>query len=228
MFALIGAMDAEVAEFVSHLKDDQPLVWNSCLFHRGIIGSTEVVVVRCGVGKVQAAMLTQYLISSFAPEAVIMTGLAGALNEDLQIGDIAVSVDCLQHDMDCRPLGFRRGEIPFSGIYAIAADSNLCMRALKFDGGQTRVMGSRFLSGDQFVTAKDRESHDYLRAELGGDVVDMEAASVALVASSNQVPFLVLKTVSDRANGEAISDFNAFLPRASKHMFALIEHLLSE
>jgi len=226
MIALLGAMDGEIQEFLRHLEQPVEHELSGFLFQTGTISGHEVVVAKSGVGKTLSAMVTQYLIDRFHPDHIVVTGLAGAINPELEIGDTLVAVDCLQHDMDATPLGFMRGEVPYSGYRVLTCDSALRERAegCKPDSGQ--VYSGRILTGDQFLVESGLSSHSYLREELAGDAVEMEGASVGLVAAVHSIPFLIMRTISDKADGRAKIDFGAFLARASLNSWKFVEHIL--
>jgi len=237
VIALFGAFDEEITELLRNLEGDRKQQWSSFTFHQGRIGGREVVISKSGVGKSMAAMLTQKIIDLFDPDCIIFTGLAGAINPDLDIGDTVVARDCLQHDMDATALGFKRGEIPYSNFRIFDCDAGLVDIALGCEpspapaeavgaGPNPHVMAGRILTGDTFLVKSMMKSHRYLREELKGDAVEMEGASVGLAAAVNGVPFLIIRTISDRADGNASVDFNRFVPWASKNSFRFVRHII--
>ncbi len=184
-----------------------------------------VIVVRCGVGKTLAAMITQQVIGAYRPGAVILTGVAGALASDLAPGDAVVARDLLHHDMDCTALGFARGEVPFTGERVFTCDPALVSAALTARVGHGLRAG-RILTGDRFVTHADKACHAYLTGELAGDAVEMEGAAVGQVCSRNGIPFVVVRTISDRADGAAPEDFSKILPLAAANAAAVTRSIL--
>lgn len=184
-----------------------------------------VLVVRCGVGKVQSAMIAQRVIDEFKVDAIVVTGVAGALAPDLEPGDAVVARDVLQHDMDCTPLGFARGEIPFTGERIFTCDERLGALALTAPVAH-RLRAGRILAGDQFITGSDRETHRHLREELAGDAVEMEGAAVGQVCARNKIPFVVVRTISDRADGAAPVSFQQVLPMAAANAAAVTRRIL--
>src|SRR5690606_31155766 len=179
-----------------------------------------------GVGKVLSTCVAQRLIDTYAPKALLLTGICGALAPHLAIGDVVIGSEYLQHDLDVEPLGFPRGQIPYTDLRVIRADRTLLEIASSYQSEDHAVHIGRILTGDQFLTSAERETHRYLTEELQGAVVEMEGASIATVAYINAVPFLAIRTVSDRANEEAHLDFEKFLPVASENSFELVRHLL--
>jgi adenosylhomocysteine nucleosidase len=226
--AVIGAMEEEVAEFLAHAEDTRLTERGIFRIHEGTLFGAPVVVVKCGVGKVFAAMTAQHLVDAYAPSAVISTGVAGGLSPSLGIGDVVVSRDCAHHDMDVRALGFPRGHIPFSDLRFFETDRDLARRALatRLPSGH-RVAAGRILTGDQFISGARHETHGHLTGELEGDAVDMETAAIAQVCHAHGVPFVSIRTLSDKADGTAHADFTAFLPEVARNSFEVVRHILT-
>lgn len=224
---LLGALDAEVETIGGHLSHTREVAWRGYRLREGRLRERDVVVTRSGVGKSLAAMLTQHLIDRYAPAAIIFTGVAGALNPELEIGDTVVAETCMQHDLDATALGFARGEVPYTPYRVLSCDPALVARALTCTPSAGRVRPAHVLTGDVFLTASRRESLRYLREELGGDAVEMEGASAGLVATVNEVPFVLVRTISDRADTSAPINFAAFVKQASATAWEFADHLLS-
>ena len=225
--AVIGAMDEEVAEFLAHAHAVRVTERPHFKVHEGELCGVPVLIVKCGVGKVFAAMITQHLIDRYAPTAVISTGVAGGLSPALSIGDVVVSRDCLHHDMDARALGFARGHIPYSDLRFFEADTALAEKALttRLESGHKVVLG-RILTGDQFIAGARHETHAHLTDELEGDAVDMESAAIAQACFVNATPFLSVRTISDKADGTAHVDFTEFMPVIVRNSFAVVREVL--
>ena len=224
--AIIGAMDEEIEVFKSHLElrgEDQ---WHEFTFYLGKLWGREVVLVQSGVGKVFAAMITQHLIDAYQPESVIFTGVAGGLNPDYKIGDVVVAKDTIQHDMDARAFGYGRGQVPGSSYKEFVCDKELVIRAMQAKLEKNKLHLGRILSGDQFISESHRPEFNYLREELAGDAVEMEGAAVGQVCVVNQLPFVVVRTISDQANGVAPQDFDKFLPEIVKNSVAVVKRII--
>ena len=127
---IIGAMDAEIEQFLKHAQVTNEIAWNEFIFREAKLFNKDVIIAKSGVGKVYAAMICERLIDEFNPTDVIFTGMGGALNRELQIGDVVISNDCIQHDLDAEALGFPRGEIPYTEHKIFLADTNLKKYAL--------------------------------------------------------------------------------------------------
>ena len=226
MIVILGAMEAEIKEFLNHMTNRVSEDWAGGTYYRGAIDGFPVIVARSGVGKVMAAMTSQFLIERFAPSNLIFTGLAGSLKADIRIGDTIFARDLIQHDLDCTVAGFPRGTIPYTDWRFIPADPALLAIAMGYHPETGRVHQGRVCTGDQFITHREMASHEYLHSELAGDAVEMEGAAVALTCAIHRIPFLVARTISDMADEGALVDFNSFLPIASRNSLALVRYLL--
>jgi adenosylhomocysteine nucleosidase/adenosylhomocysteine/aminodeoxyfutalosine nucleosidase len=226
MIAIFGAMDGEIAEFIGSLERKNEEKWIDFVFHTGMLEDREVVVTKSGVGKTLAAMAAQRVIDVYKPRAIFFTGLAGGISDRLEIGDTLVAEDCIQHDIDATALGFKRGEIPYSPYRVLSCDKALVDAASFCIPEEGKTVRGRVLTGDQFITKRDLASHRYLLDELKGDAVDMEGASIGLVAAVNKIPFVIIRTISDKADSNAKVDFHSFLPKASRNSLLFVRHVL--
>lgn len=223
---LIGAMAEEIALIERHMTAAARSDKAGIAFIEGYFCGKPVVVCKSGVGKVNAAVCTQILIDAFGVDAVIFTGVAGAVDPELEVGDIVVSGECVQHDVDVTALGFPKGTIPFQETSVFAADGTLSRLALeagrKVFKGRTKL--GRVLSGDQFIA--DRKLVGQLRDELQGTCVEMEGAAVAQVCSMNRIPFVVIRSMSDKADGSAQVSFAEFTVQASENSYRIVEEMV--
>lgn len=225
--AILGAMDAEISEFLAHSQVLRREEWNGIAFHLIRLEGREAVLAKCGIGKVFAALVSQHLIDTYAPSRMLFTGVAGALNPAYDIGDVVVSRDCMQHDVDGRALGFSRGHLLYTDLKIFAADPAMARLAATAPAVGHRVHAGRILTGDQFMNRDEINHHRYLMEEMAGDAVEMEGGAMAQVCAVNRIPFLVVRTISDRADGDAVHDFNRFLPVVAHNSFAIARHVLA-
>lgn len=227
IIGIIGAMDEEVALIKAAMKVEKTVEKAGCTFLSGTIGEKNTVVVRCGIGKVNAAMCTQILIDDFGVEAVINTGAAGALADGITVGDVVISEDALQHDMDCSPLGDPIGVIPRMPESIFKADKGLIEAAVaaskKVIPGKT-VTG-RIVSGDQFIASS--EIKDKLRDVFKGSCAEMEGAAIAHVCCMNKVPYVVIRNISDSADGSADVSFAEFCVTAAEHSGRIVLEMIN-
>ena len=226
---IIGAMEVEVASLKEQMKDIQVTRKASMEFYSGIIEGKNVVVVRSGIGKVNAAVCTQILIDDFKAEVVINTGIAGSLNADINIGDIVVSTDLIHHDMNAVAFGYPVGQIPQMEAFSFHSDDalrKLAVQACKEVNPDIEVFEGRIASGDQFVA--DQGVKDFITKEFGAYAVEMEGAAIAQAAYLNNVPFLVIRAISDKADGSAEMDYPTFEAQAAEHSFKLTLRILKD
>lgn len=241
---LLGAMDGEIQEIRNAMNSREEITIGGWLkAYRGTLEDQPVFLGKSGVGKVMCAMSTQAIFDYISsgesaeetppstraprPRALIFTGLAGALNPQLHVGDTLIAGDCIQHDLDATSLGIKRGTVPYSPYRFLRSDLRLLDAAEGYRPEAGRVHTGRILTGDQFIARRNDPAYAYMRDELEGDGVEMEGAAAALCAAVNSVPFLLVRTISDEADGKAEVKFREFLPRASRNSLNLLIHILS-
>ncbi len=225
---IIGAMASEVQGLLAQLEQEREVEKASMVFHEGRIHGRDVVVVKCGVGKVNAALCAQILIDEFAVNQVINTGAAGSLNDELKIGDVVISRDVVHHDFDTSALGDRRGEI-FAGRIGFEADPVLIERACQ--AVRNAVSGIRFIcgricSGDQFISS--RAVKQDIIAEFAGDCAEMEGAAIGQCCWLNHVPFVIIRAISDQADEAGSMSFEQFVEFAAANSTAIVLDMLKQ
>ena len=229
MIGIIGAMEEEVAELKKDMQIDETIEQAGMVFCKGSLGGKDVVIVKCGVGKVNAAVCTQILADCYQVEAVINTGVAGSLRAEINIGDIVVSTDALQHDMDATGFGYKKGQIPQMEEFSFPADEKLRKMAAKVCkevNPEISVFEGRICSGDQFIS--DKGVKDAIISEFGGFAVEMEGAAIGQAAYLNHIPFLVVRAISDKADGSANMDYAEFEMAAIEHSVKLTVKMIEE
>ncbi len=227
MLGIIGAMDEEVAKLKEQMTDVVVTTKASMDFYRGKLSGKDVVVVRSGIGKVNAAICTQILVDDFRVSAVINTGIAGSLRAEINIGDIVLSTDALEHDMEATAFGYPVGQIPRMDTLAFEADKNLIALAEKCCAKvnpDIKTFVGRVVSGDQFISSKEKK--EWLIENFEGYCTEMEGAAIAHCAYLNNVPFLVIRAISDKADASAQMDYPAFealaIERSVKLMLEMV------
>ncbi len=224
---ILCAMPEEVAEYLKHFENSETETISGVVFYRGEVGPFSVVLAQCGVGKVHAAVSTQSLILKYQVGAVLFSGVAGALEPNLDIGDVVISKDALQHDMDLEPLGFEPGLIPWTPWKEMESDSVLIKMANESakNVGLKSMIG-RVVSGDQFVA--DPERVKVLRDYFKGDCVEMEAGAVGQVCAMNgNLPWVTIRAISDKADHSSPVDFPKFCEVAAVKSYELVADMLS-
>ncbi len=229
MIGIIGAMAEELEQLLGALSEQETVRRGAYKLHRGILEGKSVLIAQCGVGKVNAAALAQI----FALEGVshvIFTGVAGGVAPGLKVGDIVVSRDALQHDADVRALGYALGEVPGEPL-SWPADEGLQAAALaaaealsEVVSAEVKVVSGRILSGDQFIA--DPNKVTFLFKTFGGACAEMEGAAVAQVCSRAGVPFVIVRSISDTADGGAEVDFRSFTVLAARRAKAVVTEML--
>lgn len=225
---IIGAMELEVETLKAHLTDTKITEKAGMAFYEGSLNGTPVVVVRCGIGKVNAALCVQILADLYNVTAVINTGVAGSLNADLDIGDILISRDALHHDMDVTIFGYQPGEVPQLGFREFIADErlvNLAQATCEEVNPDITVRTGRVVSGDQFIS--DKAVKEHLIKDFAGDCAEMEGASIAHGAVLNHIPFVIIRAISDKADDSAEMDYPTFEHAAAEHCARLVEALVA-
>ncbi len=224
-YAIIGAMKDEITVYLEQLDAKQTQTWNGIDIHTGVFQNEKVLLVQCGVGKVFAAMICQYIITAYAPQYILFSGVAGALDPSYEIGDIIIGEDCMQHDLIAAPIGFKRGQVPYTSLHYFKAAPELLQIAQTYKGINQRIHFGRILSGDQFISRSERERFDYLDA-LEGNAIEMEGAAIGQVCTVNNVPFLLIRSISDKADEEASVDYASFFPKVARNNVKIVSYII--
>ena len=227
MLGIIGAMDEEVAKIKEQMEGVQVQTWAAMDFYRGTLEGKEVVVVRSGIGKVNAAVCAQILADRYQVSGIVNTGIAGSLKAEIDIGDIVLSTDALQHDMDATNFGYPLGQIPRMDVLSFPADEKL--RALAKEccsrvNPDIHTYEGRVVSGDQFIS--DQAKKDWLIENFQGFCTEMEGAANAQAAYLNGIPFLIIRAISDKADNSASVDYPTFEAKAIVHSVNLMLEMI--
>ena len=212
---IIGALSEEVTGLIASLADAGSEKVGGLEFHTGILEGKRVAIARCGVGKVFAAICTEAMIIKYSPDLIINTGVGGALSESLKTADLVIAESLVQHDMDTSPIGDPKGLI--SGINKIYFDSDaraveIATRAAK--EYEYPVLVGTVATGDKFIA--DRADKERIASDFSAVACEMEGGAVAHTAYANDTPFVVIRAISDSADGDATMDYLEFLPVAAK------------
>lgn len=226
---IIGAMELEVEALKARMEAPVMTEKAGMVFYEGQLSGVNTVVVRCGIGKVNAALCVQILADLFSVTHIINTGIAGSLNADLDIGDILISADAVQHDMDVRIFGYPLGEVPGLGTRAFPADTRMGQLALETCARvipDVKARLGRVVTGDQFIS--DGQVKERLVAEFAADCTEMEGGAIAQGAYLNGIPFVILRAISDKADNSAEMDYPTFERIAAQNSAKLAEALVAE
>lgn len=207
---IIGAMAVEIAALKENMQNIQTVEKAHMRFFQGTLEGLSVVLVQCGVGKINAAMCTQILIDCFSVTHVVNTGIAGSLLAQLDIGDLVISRDAIHHDFDLRFWGRPVGQVPGMEVTAFPADEKMVELAFaaaeSVNPGHTKI--GRVASGDQFICSKEQK--EKIIADTAGICAEMEGASIAHTAYRNGIPFVIIRAISDKADDSAEMDYPSF------------------
>jgi adenosylhomocysteine/aminodeoxyfutalosine nucleosidase len=212
--AIMGAMPEEIEPIVAKLDNVRKTVYADNTYYEGFYGGKEVVVAYSKIGKVFAALTATLLIEKFGCDRLLFSGVAGAINEELRIGDLIVAKGLCQHDLDITAFGHPYGYVPEG---AVCIDTDASLRALAHQVAMQKGLTLKegiIATGDQFVA--DSERKRWIGETFGADALEMEGAAVAVVCDALKVPFFVLRAISDAADMDAGFDFDTFLESSAK------------
>nr|WP_284700637.1 5'-methylthioadenosine/adenosylhomocysteine nucleosidase [Thermoanaerobacterium sp. R66] len=211
----IGAMEEEVELLKEAIVNEFTINRADMDFFSGILNGVDAVVVKSGIGKVNAAIATQILISEFKVDCIINTGVAGGLKKGINVGDIVISSDAIEHDFDTTAFGDELGVIPRMKTSVFKADEYLIDVAYKAanDNIDGKAYIGRIVSGDKFISSKDEALK--LGKLFNALAVEMEGAAIAHTSYLNNIPFVIIRSISDNADGNAAKDFSQFVKEAA-------------
>lgn len=227
IIGIIGAMEEEIALLKENMNVEEVRTIAGMAFHKGICEGRPVIIVRSGIGKVNAALCTQILADIFSADIIINTGVAGSLRNAINIGDIVISTDALQHDMDATGFGYEPGIIPRMDTSVFGADAEMAELAEKVCrevNPDIQVFRGRVVSGDQFISRQETKKR--ILQLFDGYCTEMEGAAIAQAAWLNGIPFLIIRAISDKADGSAEMDYGEFEHQAIAHTVALVTGIL--
>lgn len=227
MIGIIGAMDIEIDALKALLAQPESETVSGIEFTRGVLEGKQVVLAVCGIGKVFAAICAQTMILRYGVSVVINTGVGGSLSKELSVGNIAIAEYAVQHDMDTSPLGDPVGLISGINIVQLPADKELAgkIKTVTDRLGIKSLVGT-VASGDQFVASAAQKER--IVSNFGAIACEMEGAAIGHVCYVNKVPFAIIRSISDNANGEAEIDYPTFRGIAAENSKAVVAALMGE
>ncbi|MBR5789405.1 MAG: 5'-methylthioadenosine/adenosylhomocysteine nucleosidase [Lachnospiraceae bacterium] len=228
VIGIIGAMESEVLGLKNELTGN--VVENKVgirTFVSGKLNGVDVVVCQSGVGKVNMAAMTQALIDNYKPDYLLNTGIAGSLDAKIDIGDVVLATEAVEHDMSVGPFGYPRGQVPGMDVLAFPCDEKLrkiAKESCEKVNPDIKVFEGRVLTGDVFVSDSDLKKD--LKGTFDGMCTEMEGAALAHVAYINKIPCLILRVISDKADNSAEEDYPTFEAKAAKHSLNLTNEFI--
>lgn len=224
---IIGAMAEEVEMLKNEMVVEAKIDKARMTFYQGVLLEKDVVVVTCGIGKVNAAVCTQILIDQFKVDKMINVGIAGGLGQDIYPGDIVVASNLVQHDVDVTFFDYPLGQISRLDTFDFVCDAELVEKAkLAIDKIEdSNAFVGRIVSGDQFISAADEQK--FLGEHFEAYACEMEGASIGQVCYLNEMPFVVIRSISDNAINGTHMDYEKFAPLAIKNSVAIVKDMLA-
>ncbi|WP_321973972.1 5'-methylthioadenosine/adenosylhomocysteine nucleosidase [Paratractidigestivibacter sp.] len=226
---IIGAMEAEVALLKEQMGDYEVVHIANMDFCAGKLGAADAVVVQCGIGKVNAGICVQILADRFGVDRVINTGVAGSLDPTIDVGDLVVSTECVMHDFSVEPLGYAPGQVPGIDTLAFTADEGMrsqVVAAAAKVAPDICVFEGRVASGDQFISTDGQRER--IVSVFGGRCCEMEGCAVAQAAYLNDLPFVVVRAISDKpGSADQVVDYNTFEAKAARNCAAIVAKMVA-
>lgn len=227
-YGIIAAMKEEMQEIKNIMQEIEEIKIKELIFFKGKINNNNVILVEAGIGKVNAARVTQLMIDKFEIEKIINIGSAGSANNELKIGDIVIGKRLVQHDFDITAFGHPKGFITNIGQY-VESDSELISKMeqtiSKLSQNEFKIKIGTIASGDIFCT--EPKMKEKIRTKFNADAIEMEGAAIAQVCKLNEIPFIVIRSISDNPNGKNEITFDQFLEKASKRCAEIINKFLN-
>lgn len=226
MIGIIGALEEEVVMLRHDMEIKSSSIIAGCEYISGVLSNQDIVITRCGMGKVNAASCTSTMINKYAPDIIINTGVGGSLDESLKVCDIMIAEDVVQHDYDIVSLGYELAQVDnFDSPYFICDSKvNDAIKKSTENLGYDSYL-SRFATGDKFIDVPEDKRR--IAETFGARVCDMETGAIAQVCSLHGVRFSSIRTISDSTSGtDGAMQFQKFLKLASTHSVFVIEDIL--
>ena len=223
-FGIIAAMQEEMQEIEKIMQYKENIKLYNLNIIKGKINEYNIVLVEAGVGKVNAGRVTQILIDNFKIDAIINVGSAGSATDELNIGDIVIGKKLVQHDFDITAFGHQKGYISNVGQF-IESDDKLVLKMKqtieKIEKDEFKIKIGTIASGDIFCT--ESKMREKIRNKFNADAIEMEGAAIAQVCKLDEIPFIVIRSISDKPNGKNEITFEQFLEKASKRCAEIIK-----
>ena len=228
MYGIIAAMQEEMQEIKKIMKNIENKKIYELNFFKGTINKQNIVLVEAGVGKVNAARVTQILVDNFKLQGIINVGSAGSCNDELEIGDIVIGKKLVQHDFDITAFGHEKGFISNVGQF-VESDEQLrakierTIKNIKYKDFNIKI--GTIASGDIFCT--EPKMKEKIKEKFNADCIEMEGSAIAQVCKLDNIPFLVIRSISDKPNGQNEITFDKFLEKASKRCAYIIKEFFT-
>lgn len=220
---IIGAMDLEVEKLIEAMTEKEVVDYGRRKFYIGKLSGVKTVLARCGVGKVNAGITVQMMVDKFGINAIINTGVAGSLNEKIDIGDIVLTTGAVYHDVEAVAFGYKPGQVPQMDVFEFPTDEklvSLAEAACHKVNPDVKTFRGRIASGDQFIAAKEVKNR--IKEQFDPMCVEMEGCAMAHAAYLNEIPCLIIRAISDKADDSAEMDYPTFEAQAAVHSAKMV------
>lgn len=224
--AILGAMEEEIQPLLDFFKEYKTTEYAKNKYYETTYKGLNLVIAYSKIGKVNAALTASTLIEKFGAEKLLFSGVAGAVNSELKIGDILYASKLAQHDLDITAFGHPHGFVPGGAVF-IETDENLNNIAKEVAQDlNKKILKGVIATGDQFIC--DEEKKNWIEKTFQADAIEMEGASVAVVCDALKIPFFVLRAISDGAGMDAEFDFDVFLKSSAKESADFVVKMLDK
>lgn len=226
ILGIVSAMQEELDLLLKDMTINEETKKANMTFYKGTLDNKDIIAVVCGIGKVNAAVCSQILISEFKVTSIINIGVAGGIGKDIYPGDVVVGTNLVQHDMDTTVFGDPHGQIPRLDTFDFKCDEALVKASLEAceEIKEINTFSGRIISGDQFISSV--EKIQWFEKEFNAMACEMEGASIAQVCYLNNIPFVVIRSISDNANNGAHMDYEKFIPIAVRNSTILLKNII--
>ncbi len=223
---IIVAMEEELKVVIDEMKIEEKSVTAGMTFCKGTYHDIDIIAVVCGVGKVNSAVCTQILISEYKADKIINIGVAGGIEKGIKPGDVVIADSLVQHDVDATGFDYELGQIPRLDTFDFKSDKELIEICKKASDGieAHEVFVGRIATGDQFIACPDKIK--WIKDTFDAIACEMEGGSIAQVCYLNRTPFVVIRSISDNADGEAQVSFDEFLMIAVENASVILSNML--
>lgn len=225
--AIMGAMEEEIEPLLEYFENVNVVEFANNKYYEVSYNGLDIVIAYSKIGKVFASLTATTMIEKFGCDTLLFSGVAGAINPELQIGDLIIANKLCQHDLDITAFGHPHGYVPGGSVYVETSKELNTVAKKVAEQNNLKVIEGVIATGDQFVHSSERK--DFIQETFKGDALEMEGASVAVVCDALNVPFFVLRAISDSADMDAGFDFDEFLKSSAKnsanYLIKIVEEL---
>ena len=224
--AIMGAMEEEIEPLLAHFDNVNVIEFANNKYYEVNYKGLDIVVAYSKIGKVFASLTATTMIEKFTCDTLLFSGVAGGINPELKIGDLIIADKLCQHDLDITAFGHPNGFVPGGKVFVETTKSLRNIAKKVASENNLKVIEGTIATGDQFVHSNERK--DFIQSTFNADALEMEGASVAVVCDALNVPFFILRAISDTADMDAGFDFDEFLKSSAKNSADYLIKIVNE